>query len=148
MPFRLNSVLLPLLGSLCSFFLRHILDADDPSAGRVRLTPVILAVAAAAAAAAAAIADELPPLRIVQPRVRDGRLAEFLLCGPDAGSLRSRVRLPLVSLTAGPSVDGAGRDKGGGAGEGEVERHPDFSLATVCGTDLEANLQTVSLVSM
>lgn len=120
MPFCLKTLLLPLPSSLLSLFLRHILDADDPPTGRVRLTAVILTVAIAAAAA---VPDELPPLGVVQPRICDGRLAEFLLCGPDTGALGGRVRLPLVGLTAGPPVYGAGRDKGGRAGEGEVERH-------------------------
>lgn len=121
MPFCLKAILLPLPSSLLSLVLRHILDADDPPTGRVRLTAVILRIAIAAAAAA--IADELPPLRVVQPCVCDRRLAEFLLCGADTGALGCRVRLPLVGLAAGPPVDGAGRDKGCRAGEGEVERH-------------------------
>ena len=121
MPFCLKAVLLPALpSSLLGLLLRHVFDADDPPARRVSLTSAVLTVPVAAAAA---VADKLPSLRVVQPRVGDRRLAEFLLCGPDAGALGGRVGLPLVGLTAGPPVDGAGRDKGGRAGEGEVERH-------------------------
>lgn len=111
MPICLKTVLLPLLSSLLGFFLRYVFDADDPPARHVRLTAVILA----AAVAAAAIGDKFSPLRVVHPRVRDGRLVKSLLSGPDAGALWGRVRLSLVSLTAGPPIDGAGRDKGGGA---------------------------------
>lgn len=137
MPFCLKTVLLPLPRSFLRFFLRYVFDADDPPAWYVRLTVVILGIAAAAAAVAAAVANQFSPLRIKQPRVRDRRLAQLLLGSPDAGALGSRVRLPIVSLTAGPPVDGAGRDKGGGARKGEVERHPDSSLVSVAGTDLE-----------
>lgn len=108
----LKTVLLPLPNGLLRFLLGHIFDADDSPTRYIRLSAVILAEVIAAVAT---IADKLSSLRIIKSGVRDRRLSESLLNDTDARALGSRVRLPLVSLAAGPPVGRAGRDKSGGA---------------------------------